>query len=95
MLKYIFNDKFIAKITDKITSSIEKSFDSYTSEQNKTLNEISENVQKLRIELKSLDQRLTQKELKDRAEYGHVRYQLNSMQSTIRPKKRKEDGSSH
>jgi len=52
-------------------------------------------VQKLRIELKSLDQRLTQKELKDRAEYGHVRYQLNSMQSTIRPKKRKEDGSSH
>ena len=50
--------------------------------------EILKHVESLRIELKSLDDRLTNKEVRDRSEYGHVQYKLSSLQNEMLDEKK-------
>ena len=83
MLKYIFNDKLLNTITNKITQSVQKSFDKYHAENQDSFDNLGLKLDTLRLELKSLDERLTRKELKDRAEYGHVQYKLSSLQNEV------------
>ena len=87
MLKKIFTDSFIKSLTEKITQSLDKSLSTYQETQDKKLDQILNHVESLRIEVKSLDQRLTSKELKDRVDYGHMTYKVNSLENEITDKK--------
>jgi len=91
MIKKLISDKFIQKLANTISESVEKSFSSYKSHTNKQLDQIVTHVEALRLELKSLDERITIKEVKDRSEYGHVQYKLNSLQSELVNKKKNND----
>lgn len=95
MLKKLISDKFIQRLAETITESVERSFSSYKSHTNEQLDHILTHVEALRLELKSLDERITVKEVKDRSEYGHVQYKLSSLQNEIiskKPDKDDEDG---
>lgn len=83
MLKNFISDKFIQKLANTITESVEKSFSSYKNHTSEQLDQILTHVEALRLEIKSLDERVTVKEVKDRSEYGHVQYKLNSLQNEL------------
>ena len=91
MIKKLISDKFIQKLAETISDSVEKRFSVYTRNTSEQLDHILTHVEALRLELKSLDERLTVKEVKDRSEYGHVQYKLNSLQSEIINKKSDDD----
>lgn len=91
MLKKLISDKFIQKLANTISESVEKSFSSYKDHTTEQLDHILTHVEALRLELKSLDERITIKEVKDRSEYGHVQYKLSSLQKEIVSKKQLND----
>ena len=91
MLKSLISDKFIQKIAESISKSVEKTFEGHKEHTTKQLDHILTHVEALRLELKSLDERLTKKEFRDRHEYGHVQYKLNSLQDELVQKKSDED----
>ena len=96
MFKFLLKDSVINHIVEKITSEIKSSLNLVQEQQDKKLDVVVEHLEKLRLELNSLDQRLTQKELRDKAEYGQMRYQINSLQADLRPKsKAKTPDKSH
>ena len=84
MLKKLISDKFIKKMADAITTSLEGTLTDYTEKSELKIEKILTHVEALRLELKSLDERLSHKELKDRSEYGQVQYRINSLQNEIR-----------
>lgn len=91
MIKYLFSQKVLESITSAITDSVQKTLSSYHSDNQSAFDEISTKLDTLRLELKSLDERLTRKEIKDKTEYGHVQYKLSSLQSEViqkRPQKK-------
>lgn len=87
MFKGLISDKFIQKLADTISDSVGKNFTAYRDHTDVQLDKILTHVEALRLELKSLDERLTHKEVRDRSEYGHVQYKLSSLQSEIVQKK--------
>lgn len=87
MIKYLFSQKVLESITSAITDSVQKTLSSYHSDNQSAFDEISTKLDTLRLELKSLDERLTRKEIKDKTEYGHVQYKLSSLQSEVIQKK--------
>ena len=91
MFKSLISDKIVQKLAESISEKVERSFSSYKSHTNEQLDLILTHVEALRLELKSLDERLTIKEVKDRSEYGHVQYKLSSLQNEIVNKKSAED----
>jgi hypothetical protein len=89
MFKFLLKESVINSIVEKITKNVNTSLDSIQTDQGQKFNQVIEHLEKLRIELSSLDQRITQKELKDKMEYGQMRYQINSLQNDLREKKPK------
>lgn len=90
MLKNLISDKFVQKIADAITKSLETTFEKFQKDSELKLDKVLTHVEALRLELKSLDERLTQKEVKDHTNYGQVQYKINSLHSEIREKKTKD-----
>jgi hypothetical protein len=87
MLRFLLKDKIINTIVDKITSEINSSLDKHAAESNLKLTSISDNVEKLRFELKDLETQVINKEIKSRSDYGQIQYKLNSLQSEIQKSK--------
>ena len=88
MFNRLFSDKLIAKMSDKITQAVNASLEKYHAESEEKMDTILGHVESLRIELKSLDDRLTNKEVRDRSEYGHVQYKLSSLQNEMLDEKK-------
>lgn len=89
MFKKLISEQFIQKLAGQIVSSIEVSLKKYQTNTEQRIDEVLEHVQALRIEVKSLDQRLTSKEIRDKSEYGHVQYKISSLQNEITDKNKK------
>jgi archaellum component FlaC len=83
MLRFLLKEKVINTIVDKITSEINISLDRHAQESNLKLNSISDNVEKLRFELKDLETQVINKEIRSRSDYGQIQYKLNSLQSEL------------
>ena len=83
MFNRLFSDKLISKMSEKITRAVNDSLEKYHAESEEKMDTILGHVESLRIELKSLDDRLTNKEVRDRSEYGHVQYKLSSLQNEM------------
>lgn len=90
MFKKLFTEKFIEKLTNQITQSVNDSLAKYHQKSEVKFDKIIDHVESLRLELKSLDERLTSKEVRDRSDYGHVQYKLNSLQSELIEEKKKK-----
>ena len=90
MFSKFFSDKFVQQLSDKITSSVNESLKTFEANSEDKMDKILTHVEALRLELKSLDERLTSKELRDKSEYGHVQYKLSSLQKELMQEKRKE-----
>jgi len=88
MFNKLFSEKLIAKMSDRITQAVNQSLEKYHADSESKMDSILEHVESLRIELKSLDDRLTNKEVRDRSEYGHVQYKLSSLQNEMVDKKK-------
>lgn len=96
MLRFLLKDKVISTIVDRITIEINSSLDRFAIENNKKLDLISQNVEKLRFELKDLENQVVSKEIKNRSDYGQIQYQLNALQSEFikrKPRKQRESQS--
>ena len=90
MFKRLLSDKFVEKLTNKITQSVNESLEKYHEKSELKFDKIIDHVESLRLELKSLDERLTSKEVRDKSDYGHVQYKLNSLQSELIEEKKKK-----
>ena len=75
-------------MSEKITQAVNDSLEKYHAESEAKMDTILTHVESLRIELKSLDDRLTNKEVRDRSEYGHVQYKLSSLQNELLDEKK-------
>jgi hypothetical protein len=84
----LISEKFINTLTERITQSVETSLNRYNKTTNEKMDKVLLHVESLRLELKSLDERLTNKEIKDHSEYGHVQYKLNSLQVDLATEKK-------
>lgn len=74
-------------MADKISKQVSQNLDET---QNSKLDLILQNIDRISLEIKTLETRLTHKELKDRTEYGQLKYQLTALQDELRPIKRKK-----
>ncbi|MDP7319033.1 MAG: hypothetical protein QF441_00415 [Bacteriovoracaceae bacterium] len=90
MLKFLFKQKVIETIVDKVVTEVSAKLERHESNQNKNFDTVIEHLEKLRFELSSLDQRLTQKELKDRVDYGQMQYKISAIQNDLRDQKKKK-----
>ncbi len=90
MLKFLLSEKIINKIVDKITSEVNLSLNTISNEQDRKFDLVLEHLEKLRFELSSLDQRLTQKEMRDKMDYGQTQYKISYLQNEINEKKPKQ-----
>jgi hypothetical protein len=91
-------DKIINTIVEKITSEVKVSLGIMSENQDKKFEMVIEHLEKLRLELSSLDQRLTQKEMRDKMDYGQTQYKISSLQNELKetaPKKKKPLDKSH
>ena len=97
MLNLLFNEKFIKNLAQKLSIEVKTTLSEENKEHSNKLDLVLNNIEKLSLELKTLEQRLTTKELKDRMDYGQLQYQVNSLQTDLKPKRkqRKEIDSSH
>jgi SPX domain protein involved in polyphosphate accumulation len=98
MLGFLLKDKVINTIVERITQEVNKSLSQFSEQNNQTLTKISDNIEKLRFELKDLEQQVMSKEIKSRSDYGQIQYQLNALQNQLREEKkpkRKEINPSH
>lgn len=87
MLKFLLKDKVINTIVEKISKEVNISLSAINLEQDKKFNTVIEHLEKLRFELSSLDQRLTQKEMRDKMEYGQMQYKISALQNDLKVKK--------
>ncbi len=87
MLKKIISDKFVQRIADGITKSLEGTLAKFQNDSDVKMDKILTHVEALRLELKSLDERVTHKEIKDHATYGQVQYKINSLHSEVLQRK--------
>mgnify|MGYP003691065067 CR=1 FL=1 len=88
MFNRFFSEKLISKMSEKITQAVNESLEKYNISSEAKMDTILGHVESLRVELKSLDDRLTNKEVRDRSEYGHVQYKLNSLQNEMLDEKK-------
>lgn len=98
MLKFLLKDKIINTIVEKITSEVNTSLKTMSNEQDRKFDLVIEHLEKLRFELSSLDQRLTQKEMRDKMDYGQTQYKISALQNELkerRPKPKKDLEKSH
>ena len=90
MFSFLFKEPFIRTMTDtiveKITKEVNSSLERTSGKQNRKLDTVIEHLEQLKFELSSLDQRLTQKELRDKTEYGQMQYRIRSLQNDLREK---------
>lgn len=88
MFNFLFSKPFITTlsntIVEKIATEVNSSLVRMNAEQNKKLDVVVEHLEKLRNELSSLDHRLTNKELKDKINYGQMQYKISSLQNDLR-----------
>lgn len=80
MLKYIFNETFLNNLAQKISDKVTQNFVN----QQEHLERLNDNIEKLRIEVKTIDQRLSLKETKDRHEYGHIAYKISEIKNDLK-----------
>jgi hypothetical protein len=91
-------DKIINTIVEKITSEVNISLNSVTDNHNKKFDLVIEHLEKLRLEVSTLDKKLNQKEMRDKMDYGQTQYKISSLQNELkdtRPKKKKNLDQSH
>lgn len=90
MFNFLFKDSFINSLADriveKITKEVNTSLSQINDSQDKKLNMVIEHIEQLKHELSSLDQRLTNKELKDKTEYGQMQYRISALQNDLKSK---------
>lgn len=88
MFNFLSKDSIAHKISqlviDKLFHKLSDVLESKFKENDKKLNTVIAHLESLRIELSSLDQRLTSKELKDKTEYGQMTYKIKSLQNDLR-----------
>ncbi len=87
MFKFLLKDKVIQTIVDKITKEVNSSLSEVVLSQDKKFDTVISHLESLRVELKSLDQRLTSKEMKDKMDYGQMQYKISSLQSDLKETK--------
>ena len=89
MLNLLFTDSFIKKLATKITWQVQTDIAENHSKQDSKLNLILQNIEKLHVDMKTMEERLTKKEMSDRLEYGQLKYKIASLETDIRPSKRR------
>ncbi len=82
MIGFIFNDKFIKKLSNQISEKISVHLDG----QSKTLSELTIKLESIDQKVTELNTRLTNKELKDMVEYGQLVYKVNALKNDLKPK---------
>jgi len=93
MFKFLLKDKIINTIVDKISQEMNRTLTKFQDQHNQKFEQVLNHLESMRIELKSLDQRLSSKEVKDKMDYGHMQYKLSSLQTELKqskPIKKKE-----
>lgn len=91
MIGLIFNDKFIKKLGENLSSKLTERF----TKQDEVLDQIVLKLNDIDQKVSELDLRLTKKELKDKTEYGQLVYKVNALKSELRPRKPLKEKNSH
>lgn len=86
MFNFLFKEALINLIVEKITKEVNSSLARLTATQDQKLDLVLERIERLSNDLSGLELRLTQKELKDRTEYGQMHYKISALQSDLKSK---------
>ncbi len=82
MLKYLFNEKFLNQLAQRISTVISSQLSEVESNLSKDLNRI-------RFDLKRIEDQMMKHQLKNTQDYGMLKYQIQNIEKTISPKEEK------
>lgn len=93
----MFLSKAIESIVKMVTHSVGEQLRQYSEKQDIKMDRILHSIDKLSIEIKTLESRLSNKEMKDKIDYGQLHYKVNALQSRLNDKKPRNENipSSH
>ena len=86
MLKYFLKESILKTIIDKISSDLNKNLLQFESRQDQKFDQILDHLERLRFDMAALDQKMISKELKDKTDYGHMKYKISSLQDELNKK---------
>lgn len=95
MFRFLLKEKVIQTIVDKITSEVNTSLNKIESSHDQKFDKILSHLESLRFEVSSIEKRLELKEIKDNVNYGQLKYQVNAIESKLRPKEKPVQTKSH
>lgn len=85
MLKYLFNEKFQSQLAERIASVIATKLDSVE-------NNLSKDLNRIRFDLKRIEDQMLKHQLKNSQDYGMLKYQVQNLEKKIEGEKRKSVG---
>ncbi len=86
MFKFLLKDKIIDTIVSKITMEVNQALGTFQAQQDEKLEKVLTHLESMRIELKTIDDRLTTKEMRDKMDYGQMQYKISSLQNELNDK---------
>lgn len=87
MLKFLLKDRVIESIINKLTGEVNKELGQFQEFQDKKFDTIIEHLEKLRFEVATIDKKVTQLEMKERMDYGQLKYQISALENKLKPNK--------
>ena len=82
MLKYIFNEKFQSQLAERIASVITARLDSVE-------DNLSQDLNRIRFDLKRIEDQMLKHQLKNSQDYGMLKYQVQNLESKIQGEEKK------
>lgn len=80
MLKYLFNEKFQNQLAERIASVISAKLDSVE-------DSLSQDLNRIRFDLKRIEDQMLKHQLKNSQEYGMLKYQVQNLEKKIEGEK--------
>ena len=82
MLKYLFNEKFQSQLAERIASVITDRLDSVE-------NNLSQDLNRIRFDLKRIEDQMMKNQLKNSQDYGILKYQVQNLERKIEGEEKK------
>ena len=82
MLKYLFNEKFQSQLAERIASVITDRLESVE-------NNLSQDLNRIRFDLKRIEDQMMKNQLKNSQDYGILKYQVQNLERKIEGEEKK------
>lgn len=88
MLRYLFNDTFIRKLSERITQEVSNSLEMIVADKTRS---IEKSLQEIRFDLKRIDEKMAQNQFKQKSDFGMLNYRVQNIENNLRQKTKERE----